>query len=72
MKRLQQIWNFWINHPWFLPIVVLCLFGALSSSFIVSDVIRRFLQKNPINNLHISNICCTFAANLKVHYLVDH
>ena len=23
-------------------------------------------------NLHISNICCTFAANLKVHYLVDH
>ena len=30
MKRLQQIWNFWINHSWFLPIVVLCLFGALS------------------------------------------
>ena len=30
MKLLQQIWNFGINHPWFLPIVVLCLFGVLS------------------------------------------
>ena len=36
MKRLQHIWNFTINHPWFLPIVVLCLFGIFSLLLLVA------------------------------------
>jgi hypothetical protein len=43
MKRLQQIWNFWINHPWFLPIVVLCLFGALSLLLLVAVPSRSLM-----------------------------
>ena len=36
MKRLQHIWNFMINHPWLLPIVVLCLFGIFSLLLLVA------------------------------------
>lgn len=36
MKHLQHIWNFTINHPWFLPIVVLCLFGIFSLLLLVA------------------------------------
>lgn len=36
MKRLQQIWNSLLDHCWFLPIVVVGLFGILSLLILVA------------------------------------
>lgn len=36
MKRLQRIWNFLIDHYWFLPITVVGLFGILSLLILVA------------------------------------
>ena len=73
MKRLQQIWNFGINHPWFLLIVVLCLFGVLSLLTLVAVPSRPLMLCVEgllylLGGLIILSVVLMFASTFGVFY----
>lgn len=43
MNRLQHIWNFLLDHPWLLPIVVFFLYGALYLLILVAFPCRPLM-----------------------------
>ena len=43
MNRLQHIWNFLIDHPWFLPMVVFFLYSVLYLLIIVAVPCRPLM-----------------------------
>lgn len=43
MNRLQRIWNFLIDHPWFLPMVVFFLYSVLYLLIIVAVPCRPLM-----------------------------
>ena len=73
MKRLQHIWNFTINHPWFLPIVVLCLFGIFSLLLLVAVPSRPLMLcveglSYLLGGLTILSVVLMFATTFGVFY----